>query len=288
MVVQIGAGMLGNVAPVPGGIGVQEAGLMAGLTAFGIPPNPALAAVLVFRTITFLLPPVFGFFTLRRFRARESHSDVVEQRPLGTLGPVSVLTLGGGGLGQGWGGPRDEAVATVAAAVESGIDLLDLAPMYGRGESERVVHDAFGGRLPPGVRVSTKVMLGDPVDESPADRIRRSLERSLATLGLDRVDAASCTACSWTTGVCSPSSATSSPSGPRAGRRTRTLAADDGGARRRGGRRRVGHHRHRSTHHHAPGAARRARPAAVQAIADLLDSAAEIRRYDEEPHRRAR
>jgi glycosyltransferase 2 family protein len=69
MVVQIGAGMLGNTAPVPGGIGVEEAGLMAGLTAFGIPTNPALAAVLVFRTITFLLPPVFGFFTLRRLRA---------------------------------------------------------------------------------------------------------------------------------------------------------------------------------------------------------------------------
>ena len=70
MVVQIGAGMLGNAAPVPGGIGVQEAGLMAGLTAFGIPTNPALATVLVFRTITFLLPPVFGFFTLRRLRAQ--------------------------------------------------------------------------------------------------------------------------------------------------------------------------------------------------------------------------
>ena len=31
-------------------------------------------------------------------------------------------------------------------------------------------------------------MLGDPVDEAPADRIRRSLERSLETLRLDRVD----------------------------------------------------------------------------------------------------
>ena len=47
--VQIGAGMLGNVAPVPGGIGVQEAALTAGLTSFGIPAAPALATVLVFR-----------------------------------------------------------------------------------------------------------------------------------------------------------------------------------------------------------------------------------------------
>jgi len=70
MVVQIGAGMLGNVAPVPGGIGVQEAALTAGLTSFGIPAAPALATVIVFRTITFALPPVFGFFTLRWLRGQ--------------------------------------------------------------------------------------------------------------------------------------------------------------------------------------------------------------------------
>ncbi len=40
VVVQVGAGMLGNVAPVPGGIGVQEAALTAGLTAFGIRRTP--------------------------------------------------------------------------------------------------------------------------------------------------------------------------------------------------------------------------------------------------------
>jgi uncharacterized membrane protein YbhN (UPF0104 family) len=69
VVVQVGAGMLGNVAPVPGGIGVQEAALTAGLTGFGIPANPALATVIVFRTITFAIPPIFGFLTLRWQRA---------------------------------------------------------------------------------------------------------------------------------------------------------------------------------------------------------------------------
>ncbi|MDQ1430388.1 MAG: hypothetical protein QOF40_990 [Actinomycetota bacterium] len=68
--VQIGAGMVGNVAPVPGGIGVTEAALTAGLTSFGIPAAPALATVLVFRGITFALPPIFGFFTLRWLRAK--------------------------------------------------------------------------------------------------------------------------------------------------------------------------------------------------------------------------
>jgi len=47
IVVQVGAGMVGNVAPVPGGIGVTEAALTAGLTSFGIPPAPALASVLL-------------------------------------------------------------------------------------------------------------------------------------------------------------------------------------------------------------------------------------------------
>ena len=68
--VQIGAGILGGVAPVPGGIGVTEAALTAGLTTFGIPAVPALATVLVFRAITFLIPPIFGFFTLRWLRAQ--------------------------------------------------------------------------------------------------------------------------------------------------------------------------------------------------------------------------
>ena len=70
IVVQVGAGMVGNVAPVPGGIGVTEAALTAGLTSFGIPAAPALATVLVFRGITFAIPPFFGFFTLRYLRAK--------------------------------------------------------------------------------------------------------------------------------------------------------------------------------------------------------------------------
>lgn len=70
IVVQVGAGMVGNVAPVPGGIGVTEAALTAGLTSFGIAPAPALASVLLFRGITFLIPPFFGFFTLRWLRAK--------------------------------------------------------------------------------------------------------------------------------------------------------------------------------------------------------------------------
>jgi uncharacterized protein (TIRG00374 family) len=70
VVVQVGAGMLGSVAPVPGGIGVQEAALTAGLTSFGISSNVALATVLVYRGITFLLPAAYGFFVLKYLRNR--------------------------------------------------------------------------------------------------------------------------------------------------------------------------------------------------------------------------
>lgn len=109
-------------------------------------------------------------------------------RTFGGLGAVSELTLGGGGLGQVWGETtRAEAVATVHAAVDAGITLLDVAPMYGRGEAEAVIGAAFGGRLPDGVRIGTKVMLGDPDGPVP-DRIERSVARSLATMGLERVD----------------------------------------------------------------------------------------------------
>jgi uncharacterized membrane protein YbhN (UPF0104 family)/membrane-associated phospholipid phosphatase/tRNA A-37 threonylcarbamoyl transferase component Bud32 len=70
VVVQIGAGMLGSVAPVPGGIGVQEAALTALMTSFGVDSNVALATVILYRGITFVLPAIYGFFTLRWMRAK--------------------------------------------------------------------------------------------------------------------------------------------------------------------------------------------------------------------------
>ena len=96
-------------------------------------------------------------------------------RPFGRLGRVSALSFGGGGIGNVWGAvDRGEAEATVRAAVDAGITLIDLAPTYGPGElspeAELVVGAAFGGRLPQGVRVTTKVML---TDRMPRDDHRR-------------------------------------------------------------------------------------------------------------------
>ena len=112
----------------------------------------------------------------------------METRMLGSLWPVSVLTLGGGGIGQVWGSTnRDEAVATVRAAVESGISLIDVAPSYGDGEAEEAVGLAFAGRPPDGVRVSTKHHVGhDPVEVEA--KMLASLDASLTRLRLDFVD----------------------------------------------------------------------------------------------------
>ena len=108
---------------------------------------------------------------------------------LGPLGPVSRLTLGGGGLGQLWGQTdRAECIATLRAAVDAGIDLIDLAYRYGNGEAETVLGLAFEGRLPAGVRVTSKCLLGN----TPAARIeatlRQSIHDSLARMGLERLD----------------------------------------------------------------------------------------------------
>ncbi len=113
----------------------------------------------------------------------------MDMRELGGFGPVSALTLGGGGLGQIWGETtRAEAVATVKAAVDAGITLLDLAPMYGRGEAESVVGETFGGRLPEGVCVTTKCLTGTLPPDDMLAKIERSLMRSFEALKQDRVD----------------------------------------------------------------------------------------------------
>jgi len=113
----------------------------------------------------------------------------MQQRSFGAQPPVSALTLGGGGLGMLWGQTTfEECVATVHAAVAGGINLLDLAPRYGDGKSEEVVGEAFAGRLPAGVRVTSKCNLGNPPGGEIEAILRRSIEASLRRLRLARLD----------------------------------------------------------------------------------------------------
>jgi aryl-alcohol dehydrogenase-like predicted oxidoreductase len=108
----------------------------------------------------------------------------------GELGPfanISRLTLGGGGLGQGWGeSSEEEAVATVHAAVTAGINLIDTAPMY--GACEAVIASAFRGALPAGVRITTKCQLGTAPAGTVATMLEQSLDASLEAMELDHAD----------------------------------------------------------------------------------------------------
>jgi aryl-alcohol dehydrogenase-like predicted oxidoreductase len=114
----------------------------------------------------------------------------VETRDFGRLGRISALTLGGGGIGGVWGSTdRAEAVATVHAAIDAGITMLDLAPGYGvDAESERATGEALRSRPAPDVMITTKVPLPDGEEGDIPARIRRSLHASLERIGRDHVD----------------------------------------------------------------------------------------------------
>ncbi len=113
----------------------------------------------------------------------------MRQHSFGRLAPVSALTLGGGGLGMLWGETTfEECVATVHAAVAAGITLFDLAPRYGDGKAEEVVGAAFAGQLPEGVRVTSKCNLGNAPPAEIEKLLRQSIEGSLKRLRLARLD----------------------------------------------------------------------------------------------------
>jgi aryl-alcohol dehydrogenase-like predicted oxidoreductase len=111
----------------------------------------------------------------------------MKKHAFGPLGEVSRLTLGGGGIGLLWGPTsREESIATIRAAVDAGIDLLDTAPMYGACES--IIGETFDGKLPKGVRITTKCGLGTPQPGEVERILSLSLENSLATMRIDCVD----------------------------------------------------------------------------------------------------
>ena len=113
----------------------------------------------------------------------------MKKQALGVLFDVSRLTLGGGGIGQVWGPTsRDEAIATVRAAYKAGVNLFDMAPLYGNGEAETVMGMAFAGGYPPDVRVTTKCMLGNTSADEIELRLTTSLDQSLERLKREYAD----------------------------------------------------------------------------------------------------
>lgn len=106
---------------------------------------------------------------------------------LGSIGRVSRLTLGGGGIGQVWGDTsREEAIATLRLAVEEGIDVIDAAPGY--KVCEELIGEAFDGKLPAGVRITTKCGVATVPPGEVYAKLRASLDKSLKDMRLERVD----------------------------------------------------------------------------------------------------
>jgi aryl-alcohol dehydrogenase-like predicted oxidoreductase len=106
--------------------------------------------------------------------------------------------IGGGGWAYAWGSQDDAAsIAAIRHAVESGINWIDTAAVYGLGHSEEVVAAALAG-LPEADRpyVFTKGgLVWDRADRSAAPRrvgaptsIRTEVEASLRRLRVERID----------------------------------------------------------------------------------------------------
>ena len=108
---------------------------------------------------------------------------------------VSRVGLGTWAIGGSeWGAvAEDAAIATCLSAIERGINLIDTAPIYGRGRAEEIVGKAIRAH---GKRdafyIATKAGLewnerGVFANSTPA-RLRREIEDSLRRLGTDYVD----------------------------------------------------------------------------------------------------
>ena len=102
---------------------------------------------------------------------------------------VSALTLGGGGIGQVWGETtKEEAIQTVHSALDHGINHFDVAPMYGKGEAERVLGESLNGKKKDNLFFSTKCQLGTLPDDEVYDKLNSSLTKSLDNMKLNKVN----------------------------------------------------------------------------------------------------
>ena len=117
-------------------------------------------------------------------------------RTLGKNGPsVSDIGLGCMGMSDLYGPADDtESVATIRAALDAGLTLLDTGDYYGGGHNELLIRDALKGRNRDQVVISVKCgALRDPrgnwlgFDGRPA-AVKNFLAYSLRRLGTDWVD----------------------------------------------------------------------------------------------------
>jgi aryl-alcohol dehydrogenase-like predicted oxidoreductase len=116
----------------------------------------------------------------------------MQMRTLGRTGvKVSPLCLGAMMFGA-WGNPdHDESIAIIHRALDAGINFIDTADVYARGESEEIVGKALAGRRD-NVFLATKVhgTMGDDPNQFGNSRrwIVAEVENSLRRLGTDWID----------------------------------------------------------------------------------------------------
>src|SRR4051794_33490685 len=116
----------------------------------------------------------------------------LEHRPLGRTGvSVSKLCLGAMMFGA-WGEPdHDESIRIIHTALDAGINFIDTADVYSRGESEEIVGKALKGRRD-NIVLATKFhgSMGDDPNEFGSSRrwIIREVENSLKRLQTDYTD----------------------------------------------------------------------------------------------------
>jgi aryl-alcohol dehydrogenase-like predicted oxidoreductase len=121
-------------------------------------------------------------------------------RRLGSSGPlVSAIGLGCLGMSEGYGAPhsedRKESIATIQAALDNGVNLIDTADFYGSGHNEMLIGEALQGRRRDRAILGLKFgVLRDPdgglnggLDNRPT-AIRNYLAYSLKRLGVDYID----------------------------------------------------------------------------------------------------
>ena len=127
--------------------------------------------------------------------AQNTAVDPSSRRTLGKTGLfVSPVCIGCAPLGDmpdvfGYSVGRERAHETLRAVLESPINFLDTAASYGDGESERRIGELLKemGGLPDGVVLATKADRDLATGDFSGEQMRRSVERSLDLLGLDRL-----------------------------------------------------------------------------------------------------
>jgi aryl-alcohol dehydrogenase-like predicted oxidoreductase len=120
----------------------------------------------------------------------------LHSRRLGTGGPVvSSIGLGTMGMSDLYGpADRSESIATIHAALDAGITLLDTGDFYGSGHNELLIREALAVKNREAVTISVKFgALRDPAgtwlghDNRPA-AVKNYLAQTLQRLGTDHVD----------------------------------------------------------------------------------------------------